>query len=111
MRQQHGKDGSVTLTFSAVVESPDLSQSGTLAIAAVDNATWSKTTVVAVPDAGRNIIPVEVKHLLQLSNTVPTGWLEVTSEICIPGCKAVFSHSVSGHGHTMVHGLHAMSWC
>jgi hypothetical protein len=70
VRQQHSKDGSVSLTFSAVVESPDISRSGTLSVVSVDNATWSKTSVVAVPDAGRNIIPLEVTNLLALSNTV-----------------------------------------
>lgn len=66
MRQQHSKDGSVRLTFSAVIVSPDVSQSGTLQIVSADNAAWSKSSVVDVPEAGRNIIPVEV-HLRRIA--------------------------------------------
>eukprot|EP00884_Botryococcus_braunii_P002498 jgi/Botrbrau1/12249/Bobra.0361s0012.2 len=76
VRQQHSKDGSVSLTFSAVVESPDISQSGTLSIVSVDNATWSKTSVVAVPDAGRNIIPLEIVMPGPLKLWWPTGYGE-----------------------------------
>jgi hypothetical protein len=56
----------VSLTFIAVVESPDIMQSGTLQVVSADNSTWSKSSVVDVPSVGRNVIPVEVWTVVSL---------------------------------------------
>jgi hypothetical protein len=64
VRQQHLSNGSVLLSFDAVLHAPRAGEAGTLQAASTDGSAWAAQQRVTLAQAGENVVAVQVTALL-----------------------------------------------